>query len=310
MERCAPNLLNRTQGTSCAEGSKQGTNPAGDRRNSGKKEEKRKKKKLALGLARPRICVRLEEVEVLFRDNQKHVTMKTRRIQQSIRGALGAVLVGFTTFVCAPANAAHEHIYALQYGGLTLFDFYSDAPQNVLNAYAINGLQFGETIQSIDYWNGTIYGLGSSSRLYTINPNTGLATQVGAGQFSPILNGFTFGVDNDPSGLRVVSGNLQNLLVSRATGAVLSSGPNIVAPRAWMRWRTTMPRVSGMREIRSPTLLGHSIRLLAYIARSAWQELMSRAITAWTSRHSLASCIWIRRQPAAIRKRTSTSLIS
>ena len=110
------------------------------------------------------------------------------------------------------------------------FDFYSDAPGTVLNAYAITGLQFGESIHSIDYWNGAIYGVGSSSRLYTIDPNTGAATQVGSGQFSTILNGFTFGADNDPAGLRAVSGNSQDLLISRTTGAVLTSGPNVVAP--------------------------------------------------------------------------------
>ncbi len=135
-----------------------------------------------------------------------------------------------TTFIGAPANAAHEHIYALRYGGLFLFDFYSDAPQSILNAYQITGLQFGESIHSIDYSGGLIYGLGSSSRLYTIDPNTGAATQVGSGQFSPILNGFTFGIDNDPTGLRAVSGNGQDLLISRAAGTVLSSGPNIGLP--------------------------------------------------------------------------------
>ncbi len=156
--------------------------------------------------------------------------MKTGRIQRFVGGLFAATFIGLTTFIGAPANAAHEHIYALQYGGLVLFDFYSDAPGNVLNAYAINGLQFGESIHSIDFWNGTIYGLGSSSRLYTIDPNSGAATQVGSGQFSPVLNGFTFGADNDPTGLRAVSGNGQNLLLNRTTGSVLSSGPSVVLP--------------------------------------------------------------------------------
>jgi hypothetical protein len=156
--------------------------------------------------------------------------MKVRRIQRFIRGVSAATLIGFSGFLSTPVNAAHEHIYALQYGGLYLFDFYSDAPQSIQTAYQITGLQFGESIHGIDFWDGTIYGLGSSSRLYTIDPNTGAATQVGSGQFSTILNGFTFGVDNDASGFRAVSGNGQNLLISRTTGTVMSSGPNIVSP--------------------------------------------------------------------------------
>lgn len=147
-----------------------------------------------------------------------------------MRPTFAVALVGMGIFGCEPANAAHEHVYALQYGGLALFEFYSDAPQSVLNAYPINGLQSGESIHGIDFWDGTIYGLGSSSRLYTIEPDTGLAMQVGSGQFSTILDGFTFGVDNDPSGFRAVSGNGQNLLISRTTGTVLSSGPNIAPP--------------------------------------------------------------------------------
>jgi hypothetical protein len=119
-----------------------------------------------------------------------------------------------------PANAAHELIYGVDYPGSTLFSFYSDAPGNILSAYGITGLG-GGTIQGIDFWNGTMYGLGSGSRLFTLDPNTGAATPVGSG-FSPILNGFTFGVDNGPSGFQVVSGNGQNLLIDRATGTAFA----------------------------------------------------------------------------------------
>jgi hypothetical protein len=40
------------------------------------------------------------------------------------------------------------------------------------------------------------------------------------GTFSPILNGASFGFDNDPTGVRVASNLGQNLLVNRTTGAV------------------------------------------------------------------------------------------
>lgn len=155
--------------------------------------------------------------------------MKSRKIQRFIRGTLAVALVAGTTFISAPAQAASEHIYAVDLQNV-LFDFYSDAPGTILNQRPIfDGSGNSIPIGGIDYWNGTIYGLGLSSRLYTIDPNTGIATLVG-GQFSPILNGASYGVDNDPNGFRVTSvGGITaplDLLISRTTGAVISSDPS------------------------------------------------------------------------------------
>jgi hypothetical protein len=153
--------------------------------------------------------------------------MKIPGIRWFVRGALVAALVGLTTFMPVSANAAHEMIYAVdQYNNL--YNFWSDAPGMVLNQYAISGIQNAEEIRGLDYYNGTLYGLGSFSYLYAIDPTTGVATQVGTPgvKFSPLLNGATFGVDNDPSGYRVVSNLRQNLLVNRTTG-VATAGPTL-----------------------------------------------------------------------------------
>jgi hypothetical protein len=150
--------------------------------------------------------------------------MKVSRIQRFIRGTLAASLVGVTIFVSAPANAAHEMIYAVDQNN-NLFNFYSDTPQFLITQYPITGLQLNEEIRGLDYYNGTIYGLGSAHHLYSINPNDGSATQIG-GVFSPILNGASFGFDNGPAGVRSLSNLGQNLLINRATGAVMTSGPS------------------------------------------------------------------------------------
>ena len=141
---------------------------------------------------------------------------------------MAAALVALTTFIPAPANAAHEMIYAVDTAN-NLFNFWSDDPGNVLSQNAISGIQNAEEIRGLDYYNGTLYGLGSFSYLYTIDLNSGVATQVGVPgvKFSPLLNGATFGADNDPSGFRVVSNLRQNLLVNRATGGVITVGPNL-----------------------------------------------------------------------------------
>jgi hypothetical protein len=129
---------------------------------------------------------------------------------------IGAALLAFGSM---SAFGAHELMYAVTTEN-DFISFYSDAPGTILSALAITGLQGSEEIRGIDFWNGTIYGLGSSSRLYVIDPNTGNATQVGTGQFSTLLDGQSFGVDAGPGGMHVVSDLGQHLVVDNTTGSV------------------------------------------------------------------------------------------
>ena len=142
----------------------------------------------------------------------RNKTMKTGRNQEWVRGAFAAALIGLSAFVCAPANAAHELIYAVDFND-NLTRFYSDAPNAIVSQYSITGIKAAEEIRGIDYWNGTIYAFGSAGYLYTLN-QFGVATQVGS-QFSVAPNGSTFGVDNDSSGFRIVS-NLRPESVDRS----------------------------------------------------------------------------------------------
>ncbi len=94
----------------------------------------------------------------------------------------------------------------------------------------IGGLQAGENIVGIDFRpaNGQLYALGSSSRLYTINVGTGVATQVGTtGAFT--LNGTEFGFDFNPTvdRIRVVSNTGQNLRLNPNDGALAATDPNL-----------------------------------------------------------------------------------
>jgi len=65
----------------------------------------------------------------------------------------------------------------------------------------ITGLQTGETLYGMDFRpaNGQLYAVGSTSRIYTINPSSGLATIVGSGPFSPALEGTDVGFDFNPT---------------------------------------------------------------------------------------------------------------
>jgi Domain of unknown function (DUF4394) len=107
----------------------------------------------------------------------------------------------------------------------------SSAPGTVQAFYEISGMQPGEGLVGIGVRpsTGTLYGVGSTSRLYTVQPGTGAATPVGSGPFAPALQGSRFGIAFDPvSGrLRVVSNTSQNLLIDPITGRVASVGASL-----------------------------------------------------------------------------------
>jgi hypothetical protein len=104
-----------------------------------------------------------------------------------------------------------------------LISFEAAAPTTLYSQAPITGLQSGEQILGIDFRpsNGLLYGLGSTSRLYTINTTTAVATQVGVGPFSPGLTQTDCGFDFDPVAdrIRVVSFS-QNLRLNPDTGIV------------------------------------------------------------------------------------------
>jgi len=99
-------------------------------------------------------------------------------------------------------------------------------PGSVTTVGAITGLQGGESIFGIDFRpaTGQLYGLGSTSRLYTINTATATATQVGsAGAFT--LSGTSFGFDFNPTvdRIRVTSNAGQNLRLNPNDGTLTST---------------------------------------------------------------------------------------
>src|ERR1700690_1681616 len=136
----------------------------------------------------------------------KNHTMRTcfARYVLALAAAL-AVAPGFK------ANA--ELVYGVSDQLDQLVSFNSASPGTLLSAVSITGMQSGEQMRGIDWISGTLYGLGDQSHLYTINPATGAATQVGAA-FSPVLNGIDFGFNAGTSQLYVSSDLGQNLTLN------------------------------------------------------------------------------------------------
>jgi hypothetical protein len=113
-----------------------------------------------------------------------------------------------------------------------LISFDSASPGTIASAAFITGLQPGESLLGLDWWNGTLYGVGSGSRLYTLNPATGAGTLVG--NFTISLSGTAFGFEANAAGGHVVSDLDQHLTINLSTGAAtaepdLTGDPNITA---------------------------------------------------------------------------------
>lgn len=141
---------------------------------------------------------------------------------------LGVVFVALVSWM-RPIAALAETMYAVtSTNALLTFD---SATPGTTTSVPITGLQAGESILGIDLRpaTGQLYGLGSTSRLYTIDPATGAATQVGSGPFTPALSGTSFGFDFNPvvDRIRVVSDADQNLRLNPDTGAVAATDTNL-----------------------------------------------------------------------------------
>src|SRR4051812_38743765 len=123
--------------------------------------------------------------------------------------------------VCTRADA--ELLYATSGNDLARFD---SGATGVVASVPVTGLQAGESLVGIDVRpaNQLLYGVGSSNRLYTINPLTGVASQVGAGG-AFVLNGTSFGFDFNPvpDRIRIVSNTGQNLRLNPDTGALAAT---------------------------------------------------------------------------------------
>jgi len=107
-----------------------------------------------------------------------------------------------------------------------LVTFNTARPNTILATVSITGLAAGENVLGIDFRpaTGQLFALGSTSRLYTINPSNGLASAVGtAGAFT--LSGTDFGFDFNPTvdRLRVVSNTGQNLRLNPNDGSLTAT---------------------------------------------------------------------------------------
>jgi 3D (Asp-Asp-Asp) domain-containing protein len=131
------------------------------------------------------------------------------------------------------AEALEDRIAPATLVGLTskdiLVTFDSAAPAKILSAAKISGLAADENIVSLDARpaNGLIYGLTNLNTLYTLNPYSGVATQVGAGPAVFPLTGKTSAIDFNPSvdRIRAVTDADLNFRLNPNSGALVDGDP-------------------------------------------------------------------------------------
>lgn len=143
----------------------------------------------------------------------------------------------FSLLACGAVftSAQAEPITVLTSGN-RLLTVDSATPGTVTRTVTVTGLQSGETLLGMDYRpaTGGLYALGSTARIYEINPETGTATVSSTLTADPAdttapfggLSGTRFGVDFNPvpDRLRVVSDTDQNLRINVQTGATTTDG--------------------------------------------------------------------------------------
>jgi hypothetical protein len=111
-----------------------------------------------------------------------------------------------------------------------LLTFNARNPERIKDIQVISGLPAGVTLRGIDFRpkTGDLYGVGSDSVVYRVNPGTGIAIAEGPA-FTPALRGRAFGVDFNPvvDKIRVVSDDRQNLRLNVDEGTVLSADADL-----------------------------------------------------------------------------------
>ena len=126
-----------------------------------------------------------------------------------------------TALAAIPAHA--EFVYSID-SRCVLTSFDTDRPAAILSMAVVRGLQPGETVLGLDFRPTTkrLYALGSTSRLYLIDPPTGQVSQIGDGPFTPALDGTKFGFSFNPTvdRIRVTSNTGQNMRLHPDTGVV------------------------------------------------------------------------------------------
>ncbi|MGH7536426.1 MAG: DUF4394 domain-containing protein [Gemmatimonadales bacterium] len=105
--------------------------------------------------------------------------------------------------------------------------FGSEDPGTIVEEALISGLPAADRIVALDFRpaDGLLYGVGTDSRLYVVDPETAEATPVGTGAFAVAVDGEHFGLDFNPTVDRLRTASVeseQNLRLNPADGSLVA----------------------------------------------------------------------------------------
>ena len=124
---------------------------------------------------------------------------------------------------------AERLMFATTDSGL-LLRFDAARPKRILDAQPVTGLPGGVKLRGIDFRpaTGDLYGVGSDSVVYRVNPFTAIAVAEGP-SFTPAPRGDWAGVGFNPTVdlIRVVTDQRQNLAVNVDPGQVMAAGADL-----------------------------------------------------------------------------------
>ena len=154
-----------------------------------------------------------------------------------VASGLAIAVVGTASAEAAQAQGGSGDLRAGNRTAIALTDqnqlvsFKVRKPDRLQSIRSIRGLPSGVSMVGIDYRpkTGDLYGVGSNSAVYRINPQTGIAiaenvdAMGNAIPFTPGLNGTNFGVDFNPApdAIRLVSDAGQNQRLAPDAGTTL-----------------------------------------------------------------------------------------
>ena len=150
--------------------------------------------------------------------------LSSRSLRQRADGWMARFLPLLTFIVLTAGAAQAATVFGVDTAN-NLVRFNSATPGTIVSSTPITGLAGGESIVAIDFrpHSEQLFGLGSSSRLYVIDPATAVATPVGSTAFVVPLNGTSFGFDFNPvvDRIRLVSDADQNMRLNPNDGTVV-----------------------------------------------------------------------------------------
>ena len=148
--------------------------------------------------------------------------MNLKEIKRTAKAAAAALSVAILVSAAGSVQAQpNENAIGLVNAQNEIFTFNTSDPTTTWNVYGVSGLNSGDTLKSIDWFGGVLWGLGNLGNLYAIDPNSGAAALHGS--FGPV-SGSYWGMDATGAGIRIVTEQDVNMLINYA-GTVLQNGP-------------------------------------------------------------------------------------